>query len=51
MKPTDFSKYISEFISRYLPNEKGASINTIAAYRDTFVLLIKFIQEVRRIRV
>lgn len=51
MKPTDFSKYISDFISRYLPNQKGASSNTIAAYRDTFVLLIKFIQEVKVMKV
>ena len=44
MKPTDFSKYISDFISRYLPNEKGASANTITAYRDTFVLMLNFIE-------
>jgi integrase/recombinase XerD len=51
MKPTDFSKHISDFISRYLPNEKGASRNTIAAYRDTFVLLIEFIKEHKHIKV
>jgi len=51
MKPTDFSKYISDFISRYLPNEKGASPNTITAYRDTFVLLLNFIQQEKRIKV
>jgi integrase/recombinase XerD len=50
MKPTDFSKYISDFISRYLPCEKGASGNTVAAYRDTFVLLLKFTQEVLHIK-
>jgi len=51
MKPTDFSKYISDFISRYLPNEKGVSANTITAYRDTFVLLLNFIQDHKRIKV
>ncbi len=51
MKPTDFSKYISDFISRYLPNEKGVSSNTITAYRDTFVLLINFIKEHKGIKV
>lgn len=45
MKPTDFSKYISDFLSRYLTNERGASINTINAYRDTFVLLLTFMEE------
>jgi integrase/recombinase XerD len=51
MKPTDFSKYISDYISRYLPNEKGASANTIAAYRDTFVLLLKYIQEAKKLKI
>ena len=51
MKPTDFSKYISDFISRYLPNEKGASANTVAAYRDTFVLLLNFIQNVSHVKI
>jgi len=50
MKPTDFSKYISDFISRYLSNEKGLSHNTITSYRDTFVLLINFIQNVNHIK-
>jgi len=50
MKPTDFSKYISDFISRYLPNEKGASANTVTSYRDSFILLINFIQDVKHIK-
>ena len=51
MKPTDFSKYISDFISRYLPHEKGASNNTIIAYRDTFVLLIEYLQKEKQLKV
>ena len=51
MKPTDFSKYISDFISRYLPNEKGASANTITAYRDTFVLLLNFTQNEKHVKI
>ena len=51
MKPTDFSKYISDFVSRYLPTEKGLSANTITAYRDTFVLLLSFIQQHKGIKV
>ena len=50
MKPTDFSKYISDFLSRYLTNEKGASINTINAYRDTFVLLLTFMETQQQIK-
>lgn len=45
MRPTDFSRYISDFISRYLPDERGASANTITAYRDTFVLLLDFMEK------
>lgn len=51
MKPTDFSRYISDFIARYLPEEKGSSFNTVAAYRDTFVLLLKFIRDVKHVKV
>ena len=51
MKPTDFSNYISDFISRYLPNEKGASSNTIASYRDTFVLLLNFTEKEKHVKI
>lgn len=51
MKPTDFSKYISDFLARYLVDEKGASSNTIHAYRDTFVLLLNFIQDNKHIKI
>ncbi|MEI6901293.1 MAG: site-specific integrase, partial [Bacteroidota bacterium] len=51
MKPTDFSHYISDFISRYLPNEKGASANTVTAYRDTFVLLLNFIEKEKHVNI
>lgn len=51
MKTTDFAKYISDFITRYLIDEKGASSNTIASYRDTFVLLLNFIQDKKRIKI
>jgi len=46
-----FFKYISDFISRYLPNEKGASSNTIAAYRDTFVCFWISTQNEKHIRI
>jgi site-specific recombinase XerD len=51
MKPTDFAAYISDFISRYLPNEKGASANTIASYRDTFVLLLNFTEKEKQVKI
>lgn len=42
MKPTDFSKYLSAFLTGYLAHERGASKNTICAYRNTFVLFIGY---------
>lgn len=50
MKPTNFSKYLSEFLTNYLSHQRGASSNTIAAYRDTFVLFITFM-ELQKIKV
>lgn len=49
MKPTDFSRYVSGFMSRYLPDELGASINTIESYRDMFMLLITFMQSANKV--
>ena len=49
MEPYDFAKFLSEFLSRYLPGEKGVSRNTILSYRDTFVLFIKYMEKVNRI--
>jgi integrase/recombinase XerD len=48
---TDLAKYLSNFLSKYMMTERGMSRNTIAAYRDTFVLLLKFMQEEKRIKV
>ncbi|MGV8091480.1 MAG: tyrosine-type recombinase/integrase [Mangrovibacterium sp.] len=44
MKPTDFSKYLTDFLTRYLPHERGASTNTIYSYRDTFMLYLIFME-------
>lgn len=51
MKPTDFANHLTEFLSMYLPRQKNASKNTIASYRDTFKLLIRYCQEQRGIPV
>ena len=45
MKPTDFAKHISDFLSKYLPNERGASFNTISSYSNSFVLLLSYIEK------
>jgi len=45
MKPTDFAKHLTEFLSSYLPSQKNAGKNTICSYRDTFKLLIRYCRE------
>lgn len=49
MKPTDFAKYLTEFLAGYLPEQKNVSKNTIRSYRDTFKLLIAYCQEIKGI--
>ena len=46
MKITDFGKYISDFLGKYLPAVRGMSTNSIKAYRDTFTLLLRYCGEV-----
>ena len=45
MKTTNFAKYLSEFLTVYMVNERGFSHNTIKSYRDTFVQFISYISE------
>lgn len=51
MKPTDFAKHLTEFLSVYLSTQKNVSKNTLYSYRDTFKLLLNFIQEAKNIPV
>lgn len=51
MKPTNFAKYLTRFLSDYLVFQKNASKNTIYSYRDTFKLLIRYCQDVENISV
>lgn len=45
MKPTDFAKHLTEFLSVYLPSQKNVSPNTVHSYRDTFKLLLQYCRE------
>jgi len=47
MKENDFSKYLTNFLSLYLPGHRNVSINTIASYRDVFKLLLTFCDEIK----
>lgn len=51
MKPNDFAYYLTGFLTKYLPDEVGASTNTIASYRDTFMLFLQFMRDEKKIAV
>lgn len=51
MKPTEFAYYLSAFFSRYLPCECGASTNTVSSYRDTFLLLFRYLRDEKSVRI
>lgn len=46
MKTKDFSAYLTDFLSHYLPELKNASPNTISAYCDTFRLFLVYCQDI-----
>lgn len=46
MKHADFAYYLSGFFIKYLSERKGASVNTVQSYRDTFILLFRFLQDI-----
>lgn len=43
---TDFGLYLTKYLSDYLPNQINASKNTALAYRDTFSLLLEYMEKV-----
>jgi len=50
MKITDFSYYLSNYLSKYLPGLAGLSMNTIMSYRDMFRLMIEFYEKQMKIK-
>ena len=49
MKPTDFAKHFTEFLTTYLKGQKNVSKNTILSYRDTFKLLLRYCQDMKNL--
>ena len=45
MKNNDFPRYLTGFLSQYLPGQKNVSTHTIASYRDTFKLFLIFCEK------
>lgn len=46
---TAFARRLTQYLSEYLPYDRNASPNTIAAYRDTFVLFIDYMKTEQRV--
>lgn len=48
LDPPSFPKIVHDFFCAYLINQKNVSHQTVASYRDTFRLLLQFIQRQRQ---
>lgn len=47
MTPTDFARHVTGFLTTYLAGQRNASPNTIRSYRDAFILLLRYLRDVR----
>jgi site-specific recombinase XerD len=45
MKPTDFAHHLTAFLTDYLAGQRDVSPHTIQAYRDVFVLFLRFCRD------
>ena len=45
MKASDFSYYLTSFLTTYMSGQRNASINTIKTYRDAFKLFLIFCKD------
>ena len=45
MKASDFSRFLTQYLTHYLPVQRNLSSNTIRSYRDTFKLLLIFCRD------
>ena len=46
MRPTNLATHLTAFLTSYLPAQRNVSPNTIKAYRDAFVLLLRYCRDV-----
>ena len=46
----DFARSLTTFLGQYLPGQRNASRHTVAAYRDTFKLFLRYCESVHQIR-
>lgn len=45
MQPTDFAHHLTAFLTDYLAGQRNVSPHTIQAYRDVFVLFLRFCRD------
>ena len=45
MRNSDFSAFLTQYLTHYLPVQRNLSSNTIRSYRDTFKLLLLFCRD------
>lgn len=45
MRTSDFSSFLTQYLTHYLPVQRNLSSNTIRSYRDTFKLLLIFCRD------
>ncbi len=45
---TDFARYVSMFLSDYLPHHRNVSPNTIKSYTEAFVQFITYMRDDRK---
>ena len=48
--PNDFASLLSGFLGEYLPAQKNASKRTVRSYRDTFKLLLIYMESERKVK-
>jgi site-specific recombinase XerD len=48
MKQTNFAKRLTEFLTEYLPGERGYSDNTLKSYRDTMLLFLIYMKSIHK---
>jgi site-specific recombinase XerD len=49
-KENDFAKYLSYFLTRYVPGQQNLSPNTVSSYRDNFKLFLTFWEDEKACR-
>ena len=50
MNPTCFARYMSKYLTEYLPGIQVVSYDTIASKRDAYILLLKYLDDTQNIK-